>query len=424
MDSNQSHPAPSGRIPLRVMVLRVFLPFAAGYFLSYLYRTINAVLAPPLASALQLDAADLGLLTSVYFLTFAAFQLPLGVLLDRYSPRKVEALLLLFAAAGAALFAFSDGLGDLVLGRALIGLGVSACLMASLKTFVLWFPAQRLPAINGWVMAAGGLGALMATAPVEWALELTSWRGVFKGLAILTLIMAGVILLVVPDKPTSSHGADWRAQWRGIVEIYTSRFFWRLAPLSMLVMSSHMAIQGLWAGTWLRDIAGLDRMAVADHLFWIAGGMVAGFLSLGTLAYRLSRLGIAPRTVAIGGMAVFMVLQFIIVLGYTGATLPLWAAFGFFGTAGNLSYALLSQSFARTLAGRVNTALNLLVFVGAFAMQWGLGALIGLWPLATGGYAQAGYASAFGLVLVLQVAALGWFWYAGRGLEVTADRAA
>jgi len=417
MDPNPNPSTPAAqKAPLMVM-LRVFLPFAAGYFLSYLYRTINAVLAPPLASALQLDAAALGLLTSVYFLTFAAFQLPLGVLLDRYSPRKVEGLLLLFAAAGAALFAFSDGLGELVLGRALIGLGVSACLMASLKTFVIWFPAQRLPAVNGWVMAAGGLGALMATAPVEWALELTSWRGVFTGLAALTLIMAGVIVLVVPDKPTSSHGADWRAQWRGIIEIYTSRFFWRLAPLSMLVMSSHMAIQGLWAGTWMRDIAGLDRMAVADHLFWVAVGMVAGFLSLGTLAYRLSRLGISPQRVALGGMVVFMLLLFLIASGYRGATLPLWIAFGFFGTAGNLSYALLSQSFPRALAGRVNTALNLLVFVGAFAMQWGLGALIGLWPLATGGYAQAGYATAFGLVLALQVAALGWFWYAGRGLN-------
>ena len=108
------------------IVLRVFLPFAAGYFLSYLYRTINAVLAPQLASSLHLDAADLGLLTSVYFLTFAAFQLPLGVLLDRFSPHRVESVLLLFAAAGAALFALSDGLHDLVLGRALIGLGVSA----------------------------------------------------------------------------------------------------------------------------------------------------------------------------------------------------------------------------------------------------------------------------------------------------------
>ena len=159
------------------ILARVFLPFAAGYFLSYLYRTINAVLSPRLAADLHLNASDLGLLTSVYFLTFAAFQLPLGLLLDRFGPRRVEATLLLFAAAGAGLFALGADHTDLMIGRGLIGLGVSACLMASFKAFVLWFPIARLPAINGWMMAAGGLGALAATAPVELALTLTDWRG-------------------------------------------------------------------------------------------------------------------------------------------------------------------------------------------------------------------------------------------------------
>lgn len=395
------------------LVLQIFLPFAGGYFLSYLYRTINAVLAPRLAADLQLDAAALGLLTGVYFLTFGAFQLPLGVLLDRFSPRKVETVLLLFAAAGAALFALSDGLGDLVLGRALIGLGVSACLMASLKTFVLWFPPPRLPAINGWVMAAGGLGALTATAPVEWALEVTSWRGVFAGLAVLTVLAAAGIFLVVPERLSSGRGGDWRAQWRGIGEIFTSRTFWRLAPVGALSMSAHMAIQGLWAGPWLKDVAGCDRMAVADHLFWAASGMVAGFLSIGTLAYRLNRLGIPPMAVAMGGMVAFVLVQLAMVLGYTGATSPLWAAFGFLGTSATLSYAILSQAFPPELAGRVNTALNLLLFVAAFVVQWGVGAVIGLWPGTAGGYAPAGYGVAFGLVLAPQVVALGWFCYAG-----------
>jgi len=414
-EAHSSHPAEP--LPL-TLVLRVFLPFAAGYFLSYLYRTINAVLAPELVSALNLDAGALGLLTSIYFLTFAAFQLPLGVLLDRYSPHRVESLLLLLAAAGAALFALSEGLEELVIGRALIGLGVSACLMASLKTFVLWFPAQRLPAVNGWVLAAGGLGALTATAPVELAMELTSWRGVFVGLAVLTLVTAAVLLLVVPGRPATSHAGDWRAQLRGIATIYTSRVFWRLAPISLIDMSAHMAIQGLWAGPWLRDVAGLDRLAVADHLFWVAAGMVAGFLSMGNLAYRLSQLGVKTQTVSLGGMILFMLVQGLIILGlplgHDGATLAVWVAFGFLGTSGNLAYAILSQHFPKVLAGRVNTALNLLVFVGAFALQWGLGAMIGLWPLAAGGYDPAGYSAAFGLVLLLHGLALGWYWYAGR----------
>ncbi|MFZ1537545.1 MAG: MFS transporter [Chromatiaceae bacterium] len=415
MDPHQAHsPDPPQELPLAI-VLRVFLPFAAGYFLSYLYRTINAVLAPELESALGLDAAALGLLTSVYFLTFAAFQLPLGILLDRFNPHKVESVLLLFAATGAALFAISDSLGALVLGRALIGLGVSACLMASMKTFVLWFPSPRLPAVYGWILAAGGLGALTATRPVEWAMELTSWRGIFAGLAVLTLLAAAVIFLVVPDKPAATQAGGWREQWRGLVAIYTSRVFWRLAPISLLVMSAHMAIQGLWAGPWLRDVAGLDRIAVADHLFWVAGGLVAGFFGIGTLAYRLNRLGIPLVAVSIGGVVIFMALQLVVVLGYTGATLPIWVSFGFFGTSANLSFAILSQAFPRELAGRVNTALNLLVFVGAFIMQWSLGVVIGIWPTVNGGYAAIGYRTAFGMVLMLQIAALGWYWYAGSG---------
>ena len=402
-------------LPLSLL-LKIFLPFAAGYFLSYAYRTINAVLAPHLAADLHLDPSALGLLTGVYLLTFGAFQLPLGVLLDRYSPPKVEAILLLLAATGAGLFAVGDSLNELTAGRALIGLGVSACLMASLKTFVLWFPPVRLPAVNGWIMAAGGLGALAATAPVEMALQLTSWRGVFAGLAGLTGLAAVVIFLVVPEHPATHHRSDWSAQWRGIIDIFTSRPFWRLAPLGALALGTHLAIQGLWAGLWLNDVAGYDRALTAHYLFWAAAGMVAGFLSLGTLTYRLNRLDVPPVVVAVVSIMVFIAIQVALTVGYTGTPLLIWIAFGFFGTASTLIYAILSQAFAPELAGRVNTAFNLLVFIAAFVMQWGLGVVVGLWPrTATGGYAAQGYSAGLGLLAALQIAALVWFWYAGTG---------
>ena len=154
--------------------LRLFLPFAAGYFLSYLFRTVNAVIGPVIASELSLPDNALGLLTSTYFLAFGAAQLPLGMLLDRYGPRRVESGLLLLAGTGVALFALSDTLGGLAAGRALIGLGVSACLMASLKAFTLWFPLERQASLTGWVMASGGLGALAAAKPLEIAIGFTS----------------------------------------------------------------------------------------------------------------------------------------------------------------------------------------------------------------------------------------------------------
>jgi MFS family permease len=397
----------SAPLPASVIVLRIFLPFAAGYFLSYLYRTINAVLSPYLAAELRLDASDLGLLTSVYFLTFAAFQVPLGMLLDRFGPRRVEATLLLFAAAGAGLFAVSADRAELVIGRGLIGLGVSACLMASFKAFVLWFPAARLPAVNGWILAAGGLGALAATAPVEAVLRLTDWRGMFVGLAVSSVAVAAALWLAVPERGGGAAVGGWRDQWRGVAEIFRSPVFWRIAPSSVLSQAAFLAIQGLWAGPWLRDVAGLDRPAAAGYLFWVAAAMVAGFLGMGQLAYGLSRRGIPPLAVAAGGMALFMLVQLALLIKL-GPMLPLWILFGCFGTAGTLNYAILSQSFPPALAGRVNTALNLLVFVVAFAGQWGMGAIINHWPAAGGGYAEPGYQLAFGLALAGQLATWAW----------------
>ena len=144
--------APRGkrRVLGECAVLHVLLPFAAAYFLSYVYRSVNAVIAPDLARDFSLSAANLGLLTSAYFLTFAAFQLPLGLLLDRFGPRRTDAVLLLIAALGALVFAFAPVLPVLIFGRALIGLGVSGCLMSGIKANVVWFPLSRLGSMNGW----------------------------------------------------------------------------------------------------------------------------------------------------------------------------------------------------------------------------------------------------------------------------------
>jgi MFS family permease len=186
------------QVPLPLL-FRVFLPFASGYFLSDLFRMVNAVIAPDLAADTGVDPAQLGLLTATYLITFAAFQLPLGILLDRFGPRTVEAVLLLFAAAGAAVFALSTTLSGLIIGRALIGFGVSACLMAAFKSHVIWFPGPMLPRINGFQMAAGGLGVLAAFTPVELALRFTDWRGVFMGLSVMCVLMAVTVFTVVPE---------------------------------------------------------------------------------------------------------------------------------------------------------------------------------------------------------------------------------
>ena len=181
------------------LIAFVFLPFAAGYYLSYLFRSINALISAQLTSDLALGPADLGLLTSVYFLTFAAAQIPIGMLLDRYGPRRIQSVLLLVAAAGAALFSIADGFVPLVVARAMIGLGVAAALMAGLKAIVLWFPRERVALVNSYMIMLGALGAVTATAPAERLLEWTGWRGLFELLAAATAACAVVIYFVVPE---------------------------------------------------------------------------------------------------------------------------------------------------------------------------------------------------------------------------------
>jgi sugar phosphate permease len=389
--------------------LRILLPFALGYFISYLFRTVNAVIAPNLAADIGVDPSGLGLLTSAYFIAFASAQLPLGVLLDRFGPRRIEALLLLFAAAGALIFARSQSLGGLALGRAFIGFGVSACLMAAFKAFVTWFPAHQLPLINGLQMTSGGLGALAATAPVEHLLTIMAWRDVFLILTGVTLAAAVLVFLVVPDHAEPARASGIGDQLDGLRTVFTSAVFWRIAPWATLSQATYLAVQGLWAGPWLRDVAGLDRSGVAGVLFGVAAAMIAGYLLLGLVADRLGRAGIPPQAVAALGMLAFMGVQLLTLSPWRPPVPLLWLAFGFFGTSGILCYAELSQSFAPDLAGRVNTSLNLLVFIAAFLAQWGIGAVINRWPSTAAGYAPHGYRAGFGLMLGLQVLAAVWY---------------
>ena len=402
----------------RTKLLRVFLPFAIGYFFSYFYRVVNAVIAPDLVADLDLSPGGLGLLTSTYFLTFAAFQLPLGVLLDRFGSRRTEACLLVFAAIGAFIFARAESVAGLIAGRALIGFGVSSCLMAAFTAFVIWFPKERLPLINGVQVAAGGLGALTGTAPVEAAMQFTDWRSAFTLLAILTLGAAATIFLTVPERKAEGGGTTLKEQLRGIVVVYTNPLFWRIAPWAVTSQATFLAVQTLWAGPWLRDVAGYERASVAQGLLVIAAAMVAGFALIGAITARLSRSGIKPLNVAVFGMSAFMFVQALIILHWTFLTLPIWILFGFFGTTGIVTYAILCQSFPENLAGRVNTSLNVMVFVVAFGGQWGIGEVINLWPtVADGRYDPVSYQAGFGFMLALQVLSMLWFILAGIKIQ-------
>jgi len=391
-------------------LLRIFAPFAAGYFLSYLFRVVNTIIASDLSGDLALDANQLGMLTSVYLIAFAATQLPLGILLDRFGSRQTEAILLLFAAAGAAIFASAETSTGLLIGRALIGFGVSACLMASFKAFVQWFPMERLPMINGFLLAAGGFGALTAATPVEFALHFTDWRGVFWALATITFIVALSVFFVVPDKPLGQSNSNLREHIQGIGKVFKSRTFWCIAPWAVTSQATAGSVLGLWSGPWLRDVANFNRDEVATTLSLIAIGLILGFALIGVIAEWLRPFGIKPMTVGIIGMVIYMLIQLALVLELTEYSLWLWGSYAFFSTAGVITYAVLSQSFPSELAGRVNTGLNLLVFVMAFLMQWGVGYVIDLYASDRADqYDPAGFQMAFLLLIAMQLVAMIWY---------------
>ena len=402
--------------PVILLILTVLLPFGIGYYISYLFRTVNAIISPQLVRDIGLSPADLGLMTSAYFITFAATQIPLGIVLDKYGPKRVQAALIMIAAAGAALFATGTDAATLVAGRALVGIGVSACLMASLKANVLWFPQEKLPLVNGVIFAFGTFGALSTTIPLELLIRTVDWRTVFWWLAGVSVLSGLWIQFAVPERRMQRTSAG-RGQLAELKLVYGSRFFWRLSCMMFLHNGVFLSYQALWAAPWLRDVAGLDRSGVADAMFMFNAGMFAGVLSMGFFAERLQRVGIATVVPATIGIAVSIGVQLAFALEWTAFPATLCLLFGYFGSSSTLGYAVLNQRFPENLTGRVNTAQNMLTFIAAFATQWLVGVIIGLYPSPGEGlYDARGHQVALLCFIALEVAGLLYFiWPRRRG---------
>ena len=389
------------------------LPFLAGYYVSYLYRMVNAVLAPTLAAEFGLSAGGLGLLSSVYFLSFALFQLPLGLLLDRFGPRRVNATLLLVAAAGGTWFALADSAAGAIAARALIGLGVSGCLMASLTAFVLWYPPERISTMNGIAFAAGAIGAMTATVPLEILLRVWDWREVFLLLVAATLAVSLVLWLWVPDRSGSHRGETVNDQVKRLGQLLRDPAFLRLSICLAASQSAAVSLQTLWIAPWLRDVAGYSQAEVARGLLAVNVAMLMGYLGFGRAADAWLRRGRSPFGLLVAGVAFSALSLGLIVCGVH--SLLLWCSFVAAGTGVVLGYSILSRRYPKEMAGRANTAINVVGFVGMFTGQWGIGLVLDRWPQSAAGYAPEAYPWALGAVWAAQLAGLAWLW-AGRRL--------
>ena len=380
--------------------------------MSYVYRMVNAVLAPTLAQEFGLSAGGLGLLSSVYFFSFALFQLPLGLLLDRFGPRKVNALLLLVAAAGGAWFAHAESAGAAIAARALIGIGVSACLMASFTAFVLWYPPERIATMNGVAFSAGAVGAMTATVPLEMLLRVWPWRDAFMLIVAATLAVSLVLWLWVPEKSAPRRG-DWRSQMRGLAQLLADPAFRRIAICLGLSQFAAVALQTLWIATWLRDVAGYSQAGVARGLLAVNVAMIVGYMTFGRAADVAQRRGRSPLPLLLFGVGLSSASLLLIIVGVK--SLLLWCVFVAAGTAVVLGYAILSRRYPKEMSGRANTGINVFGFIGMFSGQWGVGLVLDLWPPSATGYAAEAYPWALGMVWAAQLAGLAWLWL-GRNL--------
>jgi predicted MFS family arabinose efflux permease len=397
---------------------RVALPFIAGYFVSYVYRMANAVLGPALVEEFGLTAGGLGLLSSVYFLSFAVFQVPLGVLLDRFGPRRVNATLLLVAALGAAGFALSQGAASAIAARALIGVGVSACLMASFTAYVLWYPPEKLPMMNAITFSAGAVGAMVATVPLELLLRVLPWRQVFVLFAAATVAVSLLLWLAVPERDARPRDFGLAESARGLLALLRDPLFLRLAVFLGASQCAAVALQTLWVAPWLRDVAGYSPPGVARGLLAVNVSMIVGYLGFGRAAEALARRGRSPTPLLAGGIAASSAALGLIALGSPGhgaLVAPLWCVFVAAGTAVVLGYSLATRRYPKEMAGRVNAGINVFGFVGMFTGQWAFGLVLDRWPQTSAGYAPQAYPWALGLLWAVQLAGLAWFW-AGRGL--------
>ena len=400
---------------VQVLMMTVLVPFGIGYYMSYLFRTVNAIISPQLVNDVGLSPSALGFMTAAYFITFALVQLPLGIVLDRYGPRKVQASLLMIAAVGAAMFATGTTAFMLIVGRGLVGVGVSACLMAALKANVLWFPKEKIPVVNGVIFAFGTMGALSTTVPLEVVIQSVDWRTVFWWLAGMSVFSGLLIFALVPDRTQTASSVEpgkssFSNQVSELKLVYGSPYFWRLAFMVFLHNGVFLSYQALWAAPWLRDVAGLDRGGVADAMFMFNIGMFVGVLSIGLVAERLQKIGVPTIVPAVTGITLSICVQALFAAEWVNYPALLCLLFGYFGSTATLAYAVLNQKFPAKLTGRVNTAQNMLTFVAAFTTQWLVGVIIGLYPsTGDGTWSAEGHQVALLCCLAIQIAGLIYF---------------
>ncbi|MDB9772975.1 MFS transporter [Candidatus Pelagibacter sp.] len=357
--------------------ITVFLVFALGYYISNLLRAITATISPSLVSEFNLSAGDLGLLGGGYFLGFAAVQIPLGYLLDNKGPKKIVSYFLLIAVLGMISFSLSENFITLLISRILIGIGVGACLMGPLTAYRIWYQDETQQRANSWMLMVGAIGMLSSSLPVQFFLPIVGWRMIFIALALLTIFCIILIIFFIPNwnkANTQSSSKDNGS----LKEIWNNKFFKSLVPMGFFNYGGLFAIQTLWAGPWMIKVSGYTPEQSANGLFIIYFSLLISFLSWGYLVPKISKnVSDAIKLLKFGAPLNLIVLAFIIYLGPKAGAYH-WAFFAVSSVFLSLTQPAVGMAFSLSNAGKALTSFNLLLFIGAFVLQWIIGAIIDL----------------------------------------------
>ena len=358
-------------LPIKKAVL-IFFVFACGYFISALLRAITATLSPLLTSEFNLTAGDLGLLAGGYFLGFASMQIPLGYLLDKYGPKKIVSSFLIIAIIGTFAFSLAQNFAGLLISRILIGIGVSACLMGPLTAYRIWFADEYQQRANAWMLMVLSMGFVFSTLPVQILLPMIGWRWIFALVGILIFIVILMTFIFIPSWKASEINEEDKKN-KSLSVVWKNQFFISTIPLGLFNYGGMVAIQTLWAGPWMVRVSGYTPMESAVGLFWINTTMLIAFFIFGYILPKITKLGIETiKIIKLGLPISYLSLLIIIILGEDAGAL-FFTIYILTSIVLTLTQPAVALSFPTRIAGTSLTSFNLLIFVGTFIMQWGIG---------------------------------------------------
>ena len=398
-------------LPIKKAVI-IFSVFACGYFISALLRAITATLSPLLTSEFSLSAGDLGLLAGGYFLGFASMQIPLGYLLDKYGPKKIVSSFLLIAIIGTIAFALAQNFAGLLLSRILIGVGVSACLMGPLTAYRIWLADEYQQRANAWMLMVLSMGFVFSTLPVQILLPVIGWRWVFGLIAILIFLVILMTIFFIPKWKNNETNEELNNN-SSLSIVWKNQFFLSTIPLGLFNYGGMVAIQTLWAGPWMVRVSGYNPMESATGLFWINITMLIAFFIFGYILPKITKLGFETMKIMKIGLPIsYVSLLMIIFLGNNAGAL-FFTIYLLTSIVLTLTQPAVALSFPTKIAGTSLTSFNLLIFVGTFIMQWGIGVAIDISKYL--GFSETkSFQIAFSLYLIICVISYLYFLYKNK----------